>query len=343
MSWGIVAVTAVSAVGAGISASQANKSRKSQMGAFDDAIAYAEANPGAFGFKPEFEEIDYEPLFRQDPGYANIAGDAIRGNQRNFGDITGLVSDTNEFIDQDALNRIEGLYPGFLDTFGMQQRNTDAMLAGVIPFEDMQGITGRRAEAISLGGGGFGGQQTAADLGLTRLQLMQAGQAALAANIDIANAVNPIERRLTPQSLFVDPTQAIQLAVGENQFDATFAANERNAAFNASMTPDPQLAGRLNLLAARGGAQAAVAPQQSVLGNALMAGAQTYLTQSRLGQTGQAAPRASSGAQAVPLSQGGYYDPTFGVEVRRAIPYAEPVVGAGTVYDVGSLNQLYAN
>lgn len=340
MSWVAVGVTVVGAVGAGISANQANKSRKAQMGAFDDAIAYAEANPGAFGFKPEFEEVDYTPLFREDPGYANLAGDTIRGNQKNFGDITKLVSDTNEFIDQDALKRIESLYPGFLDTFGMQQRNTDSMLAGVIPFEDAQGITGRRAEAVSLGGGGAVQQQVAADLGLTRMQLMNAGQAALAANIDIANAVNPIERRLTPQSLFVDPMQAIQLAIGENQFDYTAASNERNASWNASLTPDPQLAGMLNLLAARGGAQAAAPPQQSVLGAALMGGAQAYLGASRLGQQGQATPRIGGTGQA-PLNQGVYYDPGTGTEVRRAIPYAE-VIGGPDVYATGSLNQLYA-
>ena len=85
MTWVAVGVTVVGAAGSAISASSANKRAKAAAGGLDGAIAYARSNPSAFGEKLKFEGVDYSPLFKTDPGYGNIAGDVIAGNQRNLG------------------------------------------------------------------------------------------------------------------------------------------------------------------------------------------------------------------------------------------------------------------
>jgi hypothetical protein len=273
MSWGMVAVAAGSAIVGGISTSQANKRAKGVSNSMNDAIAYARRNPGVFGEKIDFESIDYTPLFQQDPGYGNMAGDVIAGNRRNLGANIALTSDTNDAITQDAIDRITKLYPGFADAFAQQTQNTQNFLRGDLPMEDRDRIAAQRSEAVSLGGGGGNlAQQTAADLGLARVDLMERGAAGLTNNTSLLNMIDPVARQLTPQSNFVDVGQAINSAVAENQFDAQFAAAERDAEFNASLIPDPQKAGMLNLMSARAGVQAAN-PQQSVLGGAFMSAA----------------------------------------------------------------------
>jgi hypothetical protein len=71
--------------------------------------------------------------------------------------------------------------------------------------------------------------------------------------------------------MFVDVGQAISNSIQENQFGAQFAQSERNAELAFGMQPDPQKAGLLNLLAGRGGLQAANQPT-SVAGAGLTGG-----------------------------------------------------------------------
>lgn len=271
MSWAVVAVGTVSAIGAGVAASSANKRASAAAGGLDDAVAYARQNPGVFGEKIDFEAVDYSPLYKDDPGYGNMAGDVIAGNQRNLGANLTLAGNTNDWITADAQKRLATWYPGFGDAFSQQSRNTQNMLRGEIPQEDINAITSRRAEAQALGGGGVNRQQTAADLGLSRVDLMNQGAAALTNNANLINSVDPLSRRVNPQSMFVDVGQAINSAVSENQFAASFAQSERNAEMQYALTPDPQKAGLLNLMSSRAGLQAAN-PQQSVFGAAATAG-----------------------------------------------------------------------
>lgn len=271
MSWAAVAVGVVAAGASAVSTSQANKKAKAVGNSLNDTIAFARDNPSVFGEKIDFEAVDYSPLFREDAGYANLAGDVTAGNRRNLPEVLKLTSDTNKGITANSVDRLNTLYPGFADAFAQQSQNTQNMLRGEIPTEDRNAISARRSEAIALGGGGNTGQQVAADLGLMRMDLMGRGEAALTNNTNLLNIFDPINRHLVPQSSFVDVGQAINSAVAENQFDATFAAAERDAEFNAALIPDPQKAGLMNLLAARSGLQAAN-PQQNVLLNAAVAG-----------------------------------------------------------------------
>jgi hypothetical protein len=273
MSWVAVAVSVGGAVVSGVSA---NKRAKAASGSMDEAIAYARRNPSMFGEKIDFEGIEYTPLFQQDPGYGRMAGDVIAGNQRNLGANIQLTSDTNDAITTDAMDRINRMYPGFMDAFGQQSQNTMNFLRGDLPMEDRQRLAAQRSEAVSLGGGGGNlAQQTAADLGLARIDLMNQGAAQLTNNVNLMDRINPVAGMLRPQSNFVDVGQAINSAVAENQFDAQFAASERDAEFNAALIPDPRKAGLANMLAARSGMQAAN-PQQSVLLSAAGAGLSAY-------------------------------------------------------------------
>ena len=267
MSWVSTAVS----VGGGLlntaASSQAASKRSAASARGQQAmIDYARANPSVFGEKMKFENVDYSPLFKQDAGYGNLAGDVIAGNKRNLPAAQELAGATNEWITQDAMRRMEQIYPMFGTSFNQQAQNTQNLLRGQLPTEDLQALTARRTEAQSLGGGGANAQQVAADLGLARLDLMNRGAEGLAGNVNLWNAIDPLSRRLTPQSMFVDTGAAIQSAIAENQFSSTFAASERDAAFNAAMMPDPQKAGMLNLLSSQAGAAAAAPQGQGFLG-----------------------------------------------------------------------------
>ncbi len=274
MSWVGVAVAVGTSVYSGV---QSNKRAKAIGGSLDGAIAMARRDPkGIFGEKLDFEGIDYSPLFEQDPGFGNMAGDVIAGNRRNLPANLALTGDTNKGITAQSVDRMQTLYPEFGAAFNQQSQNTMALLRGEIPQEDEDMLTARRTEAQSLGGGGAGRQQVAADLGLSRMDAMESGARNLSNNANLMNLIDPIARHLTPQSNFVDVGQAISTASAENQFRATFMASERDAELNYAMMPDPQKAGMMNLLASREGLKAGN-PQTSVLGGALVAGAGSYM------------------------------------------------------------------
>lgn len=271
MSWVTVAVGVAGAATSAYSASQSNKRANAASHGLDGAMAYARANPGAFGEKIDWSSVDYTPMFKSDPGYGNIAGDTIAGNQRNLPANLNLMRETNQAITKDSMDRINTLYPGFASALGQQSQNTQNFLRGQLPMEDQNMITSRRTEAQSLGGGGANPQQVAADLGLARMDLMNQGQASLTNTVNMFNAIDPVNRRVNPQSMFVDVGQAISNSIQENQFGAQFAQSERNAELAYAMQADPQKAGMLNLLAGQGALQAANQPV-SVGGAALMGG-----------------------------------------------------------------------
>jgi hypothetical protein len=332
MSWITVAGVAISAGTAAYSANQQNKQGKAVRQGYADAQKFASQNPGVFGEKIDFEAIEYSPRFREDPGYAQIAGDTIAGNQRNLPANLTLMRDTNKAITEDAQTRINTLYPQFQGQFNQQSMNTSNLLRGQIPFEDQQAMTARRSEATSLGGGGNSQQQTLADLGISRLEAMQSGAANLTNNINLWNSIDPISRRVNPQSLFVDVGQAINSAVQENQFGATFAASERDAAINYAAMPDPQLAGQLNLMTGAAGA-AAASPMQSVGGAALMAGANAGFGAY---QANNAGASWNQPQQQSPYVSTGYRAPTYGSAADQTAGFQ--ALSGGTAPAVSTYN-----
>jgi hypothetical protein len=331
-------------------AKQANSQAQGVRDAYGRVVQYAKMNPEAFGEKIDFSPVAYDPLFQKDPGYGKIAGDTIAGNQRNLGANLNLMRDTNQGITQDALTRINTIYPQFQGQFNQQSQNTANLLAGQIPQEDRNAMTARRTEAQSLGGGGVNQQQVAADLGLSRMQAMEAGAAGLTNNLNLWNSIDPLSRRVNPQSMFVDPQQAINSSIQENQFDATQAAAERDAAINYAMMPDPRKAGMMNLLAGQAGVQAATPMQgmQNVGAAALMAGATAGLG---AWQQGQAAKSWNQNLDTTTPFVGTNYAapvPTYATPIDQRAGYAAlsgagPVTGYGTQlsYGQGGLGSYY--
>lgn len=261
MSYAAIAAAVIGVAGTAYSSSQQKKAAGAGGARLDEAIAYARRHPDAFGRRPdEWNSLDYAPLFRSDPGYADLAGDTIAGNRANFGAAAMLSTANNEWALADERARVAAWDPTFEDSFAIQQQNTQNLLNGVLPFEDLQGITAQRSELNSILGGAGNSQQTAADLGLRRLDLMQQGQNALNSNEGLISRLSPFARRTTPQSMFVNPEQVINSAVGENWQDYQAAAQERDAAFAFEAMADPYQQGMLNLLSGQAGIAAGASP-----------------------------------------------------------------------------------
>src|SRR5690606_17373868 len=68
-----------------------------------------------FGLRPEYIPVDFEAMLGQDPGLAGISGDVTRGNLQNFGLTSQLAGQVNQFLPQDAINRVNAFDPFLMD------------------------------------------------------------------------------------------------------------------------------------------------------------------------------------------------------------------------------------
>lgn len=234
--------------------------RKSQ----EQLAREAQANAaGIFGTRPEFEAPEYNPLFRQDAGYADLVKQIIQGNRKNLPFAGALSRGVNRRITRAAKERIGSWDGGFEDALAQMGGNRDMANAGMLPYQDVMQIAGASGRAAGdFGFSGGAGPQMARDLGMQRSQLMfQQGPQLAAQMMDIINAGDPIQRHSTPQE-FLLPTQfGVQSAINENQFGATFAFNNamQTAGFNA--LPDPQARGMFDIRAMQAGMQGMGAQQ----------------------------------------------------------------------------------
>lgn len=234
--------------GAGLasSLSAAGRQRKAAQGVYD----LAASNPEAFfGTRPE--PVDYTPLFEADPGYAKIALDTIRGSIRNEPKAAELTDAINTSISQQTRKRIEGWDPTFTASMTQLQKNRDMVNAGYLPYADALSIAADRGRlANDLGQSGGASPQIAADLGMKKLDLMTNVGPQLSQMIaNIIGQVDPVGRHALPQDYLLAPSQTVPWAIQENQFGATFQA-EQNA---IAAMPDPAAAGLLNLQAWQAG------------------------------------------------------------------------------------------
>jgi hypothetical protein len=239
-------------------------SSRQQQKAQERLAMEAQANQAAlFGSRPEFEAPEYNPLFRQDAGYADLVKQIIQGNRKNLPFAGALSRGVNRRITRAAKERIGSWDGGFEDALAQMGGNRDMALAGMLPYQDVMQIAGASGRAAGdFGFSGGAGPQTARDLGMQRSQLMFQQGPQLAAQItDIIGAVDPIQRHSTPQE-FLLPTQfGVQSAINENQFGATFAFQNamQTAGFNA--LPDPQARGLFDIRAMQAGMQGMGAQQ----------------------------------------------------------------------------------
>lgn len=244
-----VAATAGSAIAA-------NSAQKKQRQAQQNLLNSAQQNAaGIFGTTPEFEPVEYNPLFRDDPGYANLVRDIIQGNRRNVGIASKLSGRVNEEISAASRRRIEGWDPGYMGNLAALQQTRDTTSQGYLPYEDAMNIIGSRGRmGADLGIAGGTGAQTARDLGLTRLSLMTETGPQLAAQItDIIQANDPIQRHTTPNEYLLPTQFGVASAIQENQFGATFGFQQNMAIAGFNALPNPQAQGLFNLQAFQAG------------------------------------------------------------------------------------------
>ena len=156
---------------------------------------------GAYGSKPEVPNLT--PV---DPNA--VQQQTVAGNQQNFGDIAKLATSVNTF-NQDQLNALmDRVLPGARQQI---QETLSSQLRGEIP-KDVQsaifrGVAERTAAGNAFGGGGFTGNVTARDLGLTSLQITN--QALSSAESWLKTATAPT---FDVTSMFFSPQQRLAQA-----------------------------------------------------------------------------------------------------------------------------------
>ena len=266
-----VVTAAVIAAGATVyasnqSASAGKKVNQAQRAVYDKAASNPEAY---FGSIPE--PVDYAPLYKEDPGYANATRDVIAGDRRNLKAAGKLSAGINKEISAEALTRIQGWDPTFVGAMGQLQQNRNTALAGYLPSSDALGITADRGRmANDLGMAGGSGPQTAADLGLKRLDLQTNIGPQLSQTItNILGQVDPIARHESPADYLLKPRDAVPWMIQESQFAAGFQQSENAIAAMA----DPAKAGLLNLQAFNAGFAGSAQRGNAMIGQGIAQGA----------------------------------------------------------------------
>ena len=231
----------------------------SQSGSHATPQAQQPGNPNAVFGKP-VKPVKYTSLWNKDPGFKNTETATINSNLSNLQRASDLSAGTNKAITASSMARVNGFDPTFMASMNQLYQNRNNELQGNLNYEDaMASVAGRGRTANDLGYAGGSGAQSAADLGLSRLDLQNHG-ASLAGSIQqILNGIDPVARYSTPQDSQISPSQAVPWQIADNQFQAQFKMqnNMLQAAAN------PAAAGMFNLqqfnagLAAQGGANSA--------------------------------------------------------------------------------------
>lgn len=228
-------------IGAGTSvysASQQSKAAKGASGAINSKSA------GTVPKAAEYEEVHV--------GKEQLH--TIFDNYKALDNIIPLDRRTNAFIDQDAMKRATQFIPGYksaMDTYG---RAGNDLLNARLPFSDVLDVVSNRTDLTnSVGIPGQGGTNaTLKDLGLSQLDAVKAGGGILKDMVGIAETVNPVGRRATPQSMFLDPSERVNWQLQQNQFIQQSEQNKNNLAAAA----DPAAAMQMQLALAQAGQQA---------------------------------------------------------------------------------------
>lgn len=145
---------------------------------------------------------------------------AIAANLASFPRARELADMTSQ-ADQERLDSVlASIYPQYRETALSAGGAIQDMIAGRLPFQDQQMTMRRAAERSMLGGYAntqAGRNLTARDLGLSSLQMTQAGLGAfnqLSSNVRSNFTVNPMSTAFSYMSV----PQYVQNEIGENQF-----------------------------------------------------------------------------------------------------------------------------
>lgn len=221
MSMAIVGV-AGAVVAAGSAAYGAYSKGEAEKDAANSRVPSDSLIARAAGTVPKAAE--YMPV---DFSKEQLAG--IGANQGALQSAIDLSRGTNNFLTNDALRRISKMVPGYSAAMQKMGMNANNLLSGRLPFNDVLGIAGDQSGlTASLGIPGTAGPATMRDLGLSELQGIQAGGGMLKDMIGMAEAINPIGRSLTPQSMFVAPTDRLKMTMEQNQLVQQSNQNKNN-------------------------------------------------------------------------------------------------------------------
>ena len=145
---------------------------------------------------------------------------AIAANLASFGKARELADMTSQ-ADQERLDSVlASIYPQYRETALSAGGAIQDMIAGRLPNQDQQMLMRRSAErgaGLGIANTGAGRNLTARDLGLSSLQMTQAGLGAfnqLSSNVRSNFTVNPMSTAFSYMSV----PQYIQNEIGENRF-----------------------------------------------------------------------------------------------------------------------------
>lgn len=190
------------------------------------------------GRRPDFAEFR-----RIDPGEElSRAAQANRGALDDVANLTFEANALNQFADSVRFDR---LFPGGLEALRNQGAAAASLSAGELPFSDVLGVARDRAglaQSLGLAGTQLSGALPR-DLGLSRLQAIQAGAALNSQGAATLNAISPINNQLRIQDNLLTGQQQADLALRQNILEQ----RSDQAKFNLEASPDPFAQGLLGL------------------------------------------------------------------------------------------------
>ena len=309
----VITAAVIGAVGAGVAAKGAHDTAKSQVAARDAAIKAANKRRRKLfeqiqngNFQGEFNQEDVfgssvDPLaaLYRPVDINESQANGILGNQENLGIAASLSGSTNEYVTEQALQRISALFPGARDNIAQIGENTSALLRGELPPDVVSGII-RDTQSMGgqLGTPGTTGPNTLRHLGLNRLQAVQQGQSMFSSFVDLANrSISPLANQVTPQQSFLAPSERIRADLLQAELEqqgrlssAVLAAQPDPAAagiFNAELQSQLVAAGLTSAGSSGAGLQSLGNGLQSVSSSAL----QAYAANPQAFQTQRAQPQ----------------------------------------------------
>lgn len=280
-------------ISVGVGAYQANQQQKQAKKAQEGASGQMRQAYGSVPQAAEYQRVDYGDVLR----------DTLVDNSRAIPNLRNLVLENNNIIDQDAMTRATRFIPGYKQAMKTYAAAGQDLLNGRLPYEDVLGIISDGNEARNVTG--IPGSNTAAtlkDLGLSRLDAIKTGGGILQQQASIAEQVNPVSRRLAPQSMLLNPSQAVGWEMEQNQLEQQSLQNK----YNLAATGDPAAAAQLQLqLAQQGRSGGGGTDYSQIIGSALQGGLQAYAG-SAGGGASYGAGRSLATAQAAAPANAGF-------------------------------------
>lgn len=225
--------------GAAISAGSAKKASEGRDAAYKNALDYVTGlrnkSPGfleaAFGSPLDPEAFLYEPV---DISQSQL--DTIQGNMNALPGAIQLMDRVNPEIWRNDLSRIRQFMPGFDEARNTYIGNTQALLRGQLPFQDVEDIVSNRSSlSASLGTPGGSRNATLRDLGLSRLDAMNQGGSMFQNFIQMAEAISPNAKQMRPQDSFFTPNERLQADILQRSLEQ----QGRASAAQAEAMPNP--------------------------------------------------------------------------------------------------------